>query len=320
MGIENETMEEKPEETEHFRMRLDDLDEQIDGRAIPSEVNELRLEKISQRVTMISIMIPVLIVIVLVIAYLDIKKRVVQTEDSGTIEFRKLSSDLESRFSTLSLRQAKLEDTLEKLTAQNDHAMASTQVRMEKLHDAIEQIRKGALGVKELEAVKQDLVKQINGVIESTNSMIESTNSMIESTHEAGKQNTATLQDLKSQVIQQAERQAAMNTRIADAQKNYADLESRKIDKQSLDLALRLEALKVETAVKTQIDGLQQKLNALERQLSQLSSRATPGTPTPARPAPAPRAPTPAPAAPAAPSGTPSPSGNDLETHTITPR
>lgn len=313
MGIENETMEEKPEETEHFRMRLDDLDEQIDGRAIPSEVNELRLEKISQRVTMISIMIPVLIVIVLVIAYLDIKKRVVQTEDSGTIEFRKLSSDLESRFSTLSLRQAKLEDTLEKLTAQNDHAMASTQVRMEKLHDAIEQIRKGALGVKELEAVKQDLVKQINGVIESTNSMIEST-------HEAGKQNTATLQDLKSQVIQQAERQAAMNTRIADAQKNYADLESRKIDKQSLDLALRLEALKVETAVKTQIDGLQQKLNALERQLSQLSSRATPGTPTPARPAPAPTAPTPAPAAPAAPSGTPSPSGNDLETHTITPR
>jgi DNA repair exonuclease SbcCD ATPase subunit len=304
MGIENETMEEKPEENEHFRMRLDDFDEEVDGRTIPAEVNELRLEKISQRVTMISILIPVLIVIVLVIAYLDIKKRVVQTEDSGTIEFRKLSSDLESRFSSLSLRQAKLEDTLEKLTAQNDHTMASIQVRMEKLHDTIEQIRKDALGVKELDAVKQDLLKQINNVIASTN--------------EAGKQNTATLQDLKSQIIQQSERQAAMNTRIADAQKNYADLESRKIDKQSLDLALRLEALKVETAVKTQIDGLQQKLNALERQLSQLSSRATPAAPTPAPPAPV--TPTPAPAAPTAPSGTPTPSGNDLETHTITPR
>lgn len=299
-------MEEKPEETEHFRMRLDDLDEEIDRRAVSSEVNELRLEKISQRVTMISIMIPVLIVIVLVITYLDIKKRVVQTEDSGTIEFRKLSSDLESRFSSLSLRQAKLEDTLEKLTEQNDRTMASIQVRMEKLNDSIEQIRKDALGVKELDAVKQDLLKQINNVIASTN--------------EATKQNTAMLQDLKSQVIQQTEKQAAMTTRIADAQKNYADLESRKIDKQSLDLALRLEALKVETAVKTQVDGLQQKLNALERQLSQLSSRATPATPTPARPAPAPVAPTPAPAAPAAPSGTPSPPGNDLETHTITPR
>jgi hypothetical protein len=304
MGIENGTMEEKPEETEHFRMRLDDLDEEIDGRAVSSEVNELRLEKISQRMTMISIMIPVLIVIVLVITYLDIKKRVVQTEDSGTIEFRKLSSDLESRFSSLSLRQAKLEDTLGKLTEQNDHTMASIQVRMEKLNDSIEQIRKDALGVKELDAVKQDLLKQINTGIASTN--------------EAAKQNTATLQDLKSQVIQESEKQAALNTRLADTQKNYANLESRKIDKQSLDLALRLEALKVETAVKTQIDGLQQKLNALERQLSQLSSRATPATPT--RPAPAPVAPTPAPVAPAAPSGTPSPSGNDLETHTITPR
>jgi hypothetical protein len=309
MGIENGTMEEKPEETEHFRMRLDDLDEEIDGRAVSSEVNELRLEKISQRVTMISIMIPVLIVIVLVITYLDIKKRVVQTEDSGTIEFRKLSSDLESRFSSLSLRQAKLEDTLGKLTEQNDHTMASIQVRMEKLNDSIEQIRKEALGVKELDAVKQDLLKQINNVIASTN--------------EAAKQNTATLQDLKSQVIQESEKQAALNTRIADTQKNYADLESRKIDKQSLDLALRLEALKVETAVKTQIDGLQQKLNALERQLSQLSARAAPATPVPASPAPAPVAPTPAPAAPtapSAPSGSPSQSGNDLETYTITPR
>jgi hypothetical protein len=309
MGIENGTMEEKPEETEHFRMRLDDLDEEIDGRAVSSEVNELRLEKISQRVTMISIMIPVLIVIVLVITYLDIKKRVVQTEDSGTIEFRKLSSDLESRFSSLSLRQAKLEDTLGKLTEQNDHTMASIQVRMEKLNDSIEQIRKEALGVKELDAVKQDLLKQINNVIASTN--------------EAAKQNTATLQDLKSQVIQESEKQAALNTRIADTQKNYADLESRKIDKQSLDLALRLEALKVETAVKTQIDGLQQKLNALERQLSQLSARAAPATPVPASQAPAPVAPTPAPAAPtapSAPSGSPSQSGNDLETYTITPR
>jgi hypothetical protein len=309
MGIENGTMEEKPEKTEHFRMRLDDLDEEIDGRAVSSEVNELRLEKISQRVTMISIMIPVLIVIVLVITYLDIKKRVVQTEDSGTIEFRKLSSDLESRFSSLSLRQAKLEDTLGKLTEQNDHTMASIQVRMEKLNDSIEQIRKEALGVKELDAVKQDLLKQINNVIASTN--------------EAAKQNTATLQDLKSQVIQESEKQAALNTRIADTQKNYADLESRKIDKQSLDLALRLEALKVETAVKTQIDGLQQKLNALERQLSQLSARAAPATPVPASPAPAPVAPTPAPAAPtapSAPSGSPSQSGNDLETYTITPR
>ncbi len=292
-------MEEKPEEHEHFRMRLDDLDEEIEGRADPSEVNELRLEKISQRVTMISVMIPVLIVIVLVIAYLDIKKRVVLTEDSSTIEFRKLSSDLESRFSSLSLRQAKLEDTLEKLTAQNDHTMASLQVRMEKLHDTIEQMRKGALAAKDLDAVKQDLVKQINAVIATTN--------------ETGKQNAATLQDLKSQVIQQTERQAAMNARIDEAQKNYAELDGRKIDKPSLDLALRLEALKVETAVKSQIDGLQQQLNALERQLSQLSSRAAPPqAPAPARPAPA--APLPVPASPAA------PSGSDIETQTITPR
>jgi uncharacterized coiled-coil protein SlyX len=292
-------MDEKPEENGQFKLRLDKLDEEIDERAIPAEINEMRLEKISQRVTLISIMIPVLIVIVLVIAYLDIKKRVVQTEDSGTFEFQKLSADLESRFSSLSVRQAKIEEALESFTAKNDHALAAIQVRMEKLQDAIGEVRRGALGQKELNAVKEDLAKQVKSVSDAAD--------------QAARQTVATLQEVKGQVVQQGETLTAAKAGIAELQKGVEDIDARKIDKQSLDLALRLETLKIETRVKTQIDALQDKLRDLERKVSQGGAQAAPVPPPPAPPAPA---------TPRQTSGAPSEnagrSDSEIETETIT--
>lgn len=286
-------MDEKPEENGQFKLRLDKLNEEMEERAIPAEINELRLDKISQRVTMISIMIPVLIVIVLVIAYLDIKKRVVQTEDSGTFEFQKLSSDLESRFSSLSLRQAKIEEALENLSAQHDHAMATIQVRMENLHNAIGEVRRGALGQKELDAVKEDLSKQLNSVAGSAT--------------EAARQTGATLQELKAQVIQQDDTLSTASEQLAELRKRITDIDARKIDRQSLDLALRLETLRIETAVKTQIDALQAKIDDLEKRLArQTAPQAAPLPPSPTPPAQAPSAPERA-----APD-------DDLETQTIT--
>ncbi|MBR9982047.1 MAG: hypothetical protein KFF50_13545 [Desulfatitalea sp.] len=276
--------DERPEADEHFKMRLGPDNEEMDERAIPSEINELRLEKISQRVTLISVIIPVLIVIVLVIAYLDIKKRVVQTEDSGAIEFRKLSSDLESRFSTLSVRQAKLEQDLETLIEQNNHAMASVQVRFEKLHDAIGEVRRGALTQKSLNETRDALAQQIDSVAAAAD--------------QAGKQNAAFLQEMHGEVVQQGETLTSANARIAELQKRLTDVDARKMDKQAFDLALRLETLRIETAVKGQIDALQSKVNALERQLAQRPS-ATPAAP---RPVPAP---------------TPAPKEEELETQII---
>jgi hypothetical protein len=292
-------MDEKPEENGQFKLRLDKLDEEIDERAIPAEINEMRLEKISQRVTLISIMIPVLIVIVLVIAYLDIKKRVVQTEDSGTFEFQKLSADLESRFSSLSVRQAKIEEALESFTAKNDHALAAIQVRMEKLQDAIGEVRRGALGQKELNAVKEDLAKQVKSVSDAAD--------------QAARQTVATLQEVKGQVVQQGETLTAAKAGIAELQKGVEDIDARKIDKQSLDLALRLETLKIETRVKTQIDALQDKLRDLERKVSQGGAQAAPVPPPPAPPAPA----TPRPTS-GAPSENAGRSDSEIETETIT--
>ena len=128
-------MNEDLEENGQFKMRAGDTDEPIDESVIPTTVDELRLEKLNTRVTVISILIPVLIVIVLVIAYLDIKKRVVHTEDTGSINVQKLSQDLESRFSSLSVRQAELEQNLTALVQKSDQAAARMEVKLKKMED-----------------------------------------------------------------------------------------------------------------------------------------------------------------------------------------
>ena len=265
-------MNDRLEDNEQFKLRSEDLVETAEKSEIPAEINELRLEKISQRVTLISIMIPVLIVIVLVITYLDIKKRVVRTEDTGMIEFQKLSADLESRFSSLSVRQAKLEDDMTRMIAQSDQSAAAVHVRLQKLQETLNQVQQGIknkIDKKELDSTRDDLVRQINGLVDASN--------------QASQQMAAITTELKKQMDQLTANVAATEQRMADINRLLAELEKNKIDKPAMDLALRLETLKVSSDVKAKLDAMQQTIDALKKQIGRAAqpAAAPPASSTP---------------------------------------
>jgi DNA repair exonuclease SbcCD ATPase subunit len=231
------------EDNGQFKLRSEDLAETAEKAEIPAEINELRLEKISQRVTLISIMIPVLIVIVLVITYLDIKKRVVRTEDTGMIEFQKLSADLESRFSSLSVRQAKLEDDMTRMIAQSDQSAAAIQVRLQKLQETLTQVQQGIknkIDKKELNSTRDELVRQINGLVDASN--------------QASEQMAAITTELKKQMDQLTANVAATEQRMVDVDRLLAEIEKNKIDKPAMDLAMQqtIDALKKQIGRATQ--------------------------------------------------------------------
>jgi methyl-accepting chemotaxis protein len=268
---------EEEDNNSQFKLRLDKEPVDREESALPPEINELKLEKISQRVTLISILIPVLIVIVLVITYLDIKKRVTQTEDIGAIEFRKLSSDLESRFSSLSVRQAKIEEVMEKMTEQSTQASAAIQVQLGKMNDAFKEMRQNAVGSKEFNATKSEfnatkaeLVKQINGVVDASN--------------QAGEQMAAISQALKQQMDELNRTVSSAGQQLSGLDKKMTEIDQKKIDKPALDLALKLENLKLENSIKAQIDALQTKIRTLENQLARRGAE-RPSTAQPATPA-----------------------------------
>jgi len=97
-----------------FRMRMDD---ESSDTLIQEEILEGRIEKLSHRITLVAILIPVLIVVILVLAYLDLTKRVASFQDTGSTEVQALAKSLADRFSSLSVKQAKIEEAHDGISA-----------------------------------------------------------------------------------------------------------------------------------------------------------------------------------------------------------
>jgi hypothetical protein len=89
---------------------------------------------------------------------------------------------------------------------------------------------------------------------------------------------------LKEQMDQLTANVAATEQRMADVNRLLAEIEKNKIDKPAMDLALRLETLKVSSDVKAKLDAMQQTIDALKKQIGRATqpsappASSTPGT------------------------------------------
>lgn len=121
-----------------FKMQTDDGKPDFQPQ---EEIDNFQVEKLSKRITRISILIPCLIVVITLAVYLDLKKNISITDSTGSMGVKSLSKDLESKFSSLSLRQANLEDDLAKRIEAIEKSTASIQVNLNKATTAIKYIR-----------------------------------------------------------------------------------------------------------------------------------------------------------------------------------
>ena len=83
-------VERKPPE---FRFNADD---QVPDEFYHEEMKDLRVEKLSQRITLISILLPCLIAVALYFGYRDLTGRVHQGRDNRDQEVQQLSNQLEA--------------------------------------------------------------------------------------------------------------------------------------------------------------------------------------------------------------------------------
>ena len=149
-----------------FEMRTDDESPDLQLR---DQADTSQLEKLNKRMTRLSILIPCLMGAILVAAYFNIKTHLSQVNTTGTVGVQTLSKELESKFSSLSVREAALEESMEKTTAalQKSSEEASTAIRYirsarksdnQKTADSIEKIEKTLASMsKKLEKISSDL-------------------------------------------------------------------------------------------------------------------------------------------------------------------
>ncbi|HBT87683.1 hypothetical protein [Desulfobacter sp.] len=103
-----------PEDDESF----EDDRPGIGGATFQEEANTLQIEKLSQRVTIISVIVPCIIIAILVFVYMDITEKVVDVDQTQANQMARVSQDLDIKLNALDVRIAKATHELdEKLTA-----------------------------------------------------------------------------------------------------------------------------------------------------------------------------------------------------------
>lgn len=125
-------MEEK--DTSNFKIGIDD---ESQDRRFQEEMENTRIEKLSNRITFISVLIPCLVGIIIFLAYLDIKNRVATVHDTGTTDVKNLSKDLEEKLSDLTSKYKQLEDSFSKI----ENHTSSLQTKLDEATTAIKYIR-----------------------------------------------------------------------------------------------------------------------------------------------------------------------------------
>lgn len=83
------------------------MDSTIETSGYQEEINTLKIDKLSNRVTIISIMIPCMVFAILAFAYIDMKERVVDVDTTKQNQVETISRQLEEKINTLDVRIAK---------------------------------------------------------------------------------------------------------------------------------------------------------------------------------------------------------------------
>jgi len=255
------------------------------------EIKDLRLEKLNNRVTFITILIPCLIGILLFFVYRDLTGRVNRTEDTGYQEVQKLSqridekmTDLAAQYNTLAVSiSEKLEgiDTringLQKDFHQNADALAkldeSKSDRSEQRKD-IERIENALTPIKEelqtLNPIREELkaLAPLREEIDSVDGLRRDMNALAAGSEELKS-------DLTDAIATFTRSFEQTNQKMIRLQQNFDTLSKSiqsKIDQEKLDLELlrmkksyQLRLFEVVTKIEERLKSIESRLKAIER-------------------------------------------------------
>ena len=231
------------EQYSSFKFNGDDDEEPDSDRSIyQEEAKDRRVEKLSHRVTLISILIPVLIGVIFYIAYREITGRVSQSQDTGAMEIQNLSSQLEENYSKLSEKYGDLEAALTQKLADLEKVDKSMKANLKEAEDTVAKINATKADKKDA----QDAIAKIDIALNPIRQELKTINSVttdLQTQNNDLKQQLATLSANLTRLSASTEKtlkeSAAIHSKELKAiQSDLSLLSERKLDKDDLELEL----------------------------------------------------------------------------------
>lgn len=205
------------------------------------EATNRRVEKLSHRVTIISILIPVLIGVVFYIAYREITSRVSQSQDTEAMEIQNLSTQLEENFAALSAKYGDLEAALTQKLAALEKVDKTMKTNLKKAEDTVAKINATKANKKDQQDAIAKIDKALNPIRQELKA-IKSVTTELQAQDNDLKQQLATLSantDKTLKVLAAIPKElAAIQKELAAIQTDLSSLSSQKLDKDALQLEL----------------------------------------------------------------------------------
>jgi Holliday junction resolvasome RuvABC endonuclease subunit len=251
---------------------------------IKEQVEYQRFEKLNQRVTIITILIPILIGVIIFIGYRDIQTMVSQTHDMSAKELTSMAQNLQSTISNLSIKEAKLEETFgSKLTAidaaqahiqntvtTNESAFrdnftrieAALQENSQKTEKALTELQTGKVDKKDIQGDAANFDKKLASVHKDIQINLDKLSSQIQ----------AVDKKFSDESAKTADKISALATRVAECQADIGLLTSDKAERKATDTALKDQAkqfgdqlTQIQRTLEARIEILQAHIRELEK-------------------------------------------------------
>jgi len=230
------------------------------------EAKDRRVEKLSHRVTIISILIPVLIGVVFYIAYRDITSRVSQSQDTEAMEIQNLSTQLQDKFDELSTKYGQLEASLVQKLAALEKVDKAMKANLKKAENTASKINATKADKKD----QQDAIAKIDTALSPIRMELKDLSTLRNDL----KAVTAELQSLDTDVQQKLTTISANVDKslqnLTKIQSDMSALSNQKLDKD----ALQLELLKAKKSYQRELEltkaALDKRLSSILRKIRDL--------------------------------------------------
>ncbi len=144
------------ERSKEFQIRID---EESPDNVFQDEIKNLRLEKLSKRITIISILITCFICILLFLVYFDLRNRVTANQSSGVTNIQSMSKDFDTRLNELSSQFSKIEESLASNISSYEKKISSLKFRIYKVENKNKKLISSKVYTQDQDILKKEINK-----------------------------------------------------------------------------------------------------------------------------------------------------------------
>ncbi|MBA3035355.1 MAG: hypothetical protein FP814_02560 [Desulfobacterium sp.] len=243
------------------------------------EKKDIRIERLNRKITIISILFPCIVVILLMIIYFDIKNKIAGVHDSGATEVQNLSKTIDKKSAEYSSLYSNLEDSFKKKISDVDKMGLSLKANIDKMGVSLKTEVKNSVNEIRKEAKDND--------IKTTNSMAQ-INKQLTDTQKDISAVSSKIKDVSSDITPKI---SSITEKLNKIENDFVKFRTSlnatvsekiasKADKKEIEQAIKNEQNRFDYELSQLEKNVEQKINAIKRQLYELEHK-TIKTPTP---------------------------------------